>query len=254
MTKNKIQIILESSYCKELIPALMKSYVNALMEYRKSHWQYAGAELAQFVEISRRIIQQKVFGIFTPLKERLTTFNERELASFEKASANDSLRIIIPRCLYFMYCIRNKRGIVHKGDIDPNKLDSTVLLNAAKWVLAEFIRLAGSIPFEEANELMDSIMSKEIDIVWNTGQTLRILDNKISTTNKILCLLYVKNNQTDRELQQSIEYANFTRFKILLKKLHKARKIEYNKSFCQISTLGILEAEKILIQQNNSLL
>ena len=56
--------------------------------------------------------------------------------TYEQANQSIELsyRILIPRYLYAMYSIRNKRGIIHKSEIDPNAMDLTILLYSAKWV------------------------------------------------------------------------------------------------------------------------
>ena len=61
----------------------------------------------------------------------------------------DAIRLHIPRTLRLVYDIRNKRDVAHLGpDIDPNLQDSTLVVSALDWVLAEFIRLyhAGMTP------------------------------------------------------------------------------------------------------------
>ena len=42
MTKSDVQTALEATYPKELIESLLRSYENALAEYKKGHWQYFG--------------------------------------------------------------------------------------------------------------------------------------------------------------------------------------------------------------------
>lgn len=247
MIKNDVAKILSINYPVELVESTLSSYENALSEYQKGHWQYFGNEIGQFVEIVRRMIEYQLTSIYTPLENKLPNFNEKVLIAWENSDAKISevYRIIIPRCLYSMYCIRNKRGMIHKNKIDPNKMDATVLLSNAKWVLAELFRQVSSLSFNDTAEIIDSIIVKNIDIAWKVDNTLRILDNKLSSKNKILCLLYIQDRMSDVELQKAIEYKNSSDFKKILKSLHKDRLIEYSTA-CILSPLGIIEAEKIL--------
>lgn len=148
MTRSEIKTSLEAVYPQELTDALLTSYEHAIIEYRKSHWQYFGNEIGQFIEVARRIIEYQLSGNYTPLADRLTIFSEKVLISLESHSSTISevYRVLIPRTLYAMYCLRNKRGMIHKSSIDPNKMDATVLLGNAKWILAEFFRLASTLP------------------------------------------------------------------------------------------------------------
>lgn len=248
MHRSDIENILASEYQTEIVKAILDNYLRALSEYQKGNWQYLGNEIGQFIECARRMIEYKLSGRYTQLEKKLTNFNEKELIKWENSSSTipEEYRIIIPRTLYAMSCIRNKRGMIHKNHIDPNKMDATVLLNNTKWVLAEFFRLATTKTFDETVEIIDSILNKETNIVWDTGNVLRILDIKMSCANQVLCLLYMENKQTDKELLQATEYSNPTNFKKILLGLHKSRDIDYYNSICSISPLGIQKAEQLL--------
>lgn len=248
MTRSDIQTILEATYPQELVVSLMTSYENAISEYKKCHWQYFGNEIGQFIEVARRVIEYQVNGSYTPLTDKLSIFNEKVLAGFEGNSTtiSEAYRVVIPRILYAMYCLRNKRGMIHKSHIDPNKMDATVLLGNTKWVLAELLRMASTLSFQETQEAIDSIMCRETSIIWDIGTSLRILDTKMSAKDKVLCLLYTKNDQSENELRNSIEYKNASEFRKILRTLHKEKLIEYSIEKCSLSPIGIERAELLL--------
>ena len=250
MTRSEIQTLLCDSYPSELVDSMLTCYENAISEYKKEHWQYFGNEMGQFIEVTRRIIEYQLDGSYTPLVEKLSIFSEKVLAGFEghSVSISEVYRVIIPRVLYAMYCLRNKRGMIHKSHIDPNKMDASALLSNAKWILAELFRMASALPFDETEKAIEAIMNRETSVVWDTGSSLRILDAKMTAQNKVLCLLYVKDNQTDDELQVSIEYKNTSNFKKILNSLHREKLIEYSKSKCKLSPIGIARAEALLNQ------
>lgn len=248
MTRNDIQSILQTTYPQELVDSLLTSYEKALAEYKKGHWQYFGNEIGQFIEVARRIVEYQLEGKYTPLSEKLKNFNERILTEWENKSTTISevYRIIVPRTLYAMYCLRNKRGMIHVNHIDPNRMDAAVLLGNTKWVLAEYFRLASTLPFEETEAAIDSIMCRETSVIWDNGSVLRVLDTKMPTRDKILCLLYIKNNQSEIELRNSTEYKNTSVFKKILRDLHSDRLIEYSDGKCIISPIGTERAEMLL--------
>ena len=137
--------------------------------------------------------------------------------------------------------------MIHKGKIDPNKMDASVLLQDAKWILAEFFRMCTSYSIDKSEEIISSIIYKDSPLIWDTGGTLRVLETKMPAKNQVLCLLYTKNSQSDVDLCEAIEYSNFAVFKSsVLKKLHISRLIEYKNGICKLSPLGIQEAEKLL--------
>ncbi|MBQ0098706.1 MAG: hypothetical protein KBS62_07255 [Oscillospiraceae bacterium] len=248
-----MKLILEEDYNEELSSNFVRCYEQALKQYRLANWQYFGNEIGQFVEIARRMIEFKIFRGYTPFSKRLDNFSETVLIQYENKvpTINDSYRIIIPRCLYSMYCIRNKRGMIHKKDISPNKMDATVLLQQAKWVLAELFRLSSTLSVEESFQVIDSITYKENSLIWDTGNILRVLDTSLNIKKQTLLLLYSKDNQSDLQLFKSTEYSNFSVYKSkVLKTMHKERLIEYSQDCCKLSPKGIEEAEKILSQGN----
>ena len=248
MTRSDIQTVLESVYPHELAESLLINYENALREFKKGNWRYFGNEIGQFIEVSYRMIEFQLTANYTPIANKLPNFNERILIAWENygSTYDEVYRIIIPRCLYAMYCLRNKRGMIHKNHIDPNKMDATILLNDTKWILAEFFRLSSTLSFEETESIIDSIMCKDSSLIWDTGSVLRVLDTKMSCADKVLCLLYMRNSQTDAELRNSVEYKNPTEFKRVLKKLHTKRMIEYAAPNCILSPLGVQRVEEIL--------
>lgn len=248
MIKSEIEDVLELSVPKDLVSPFLLSYENALGQYRKENWQYFGNDVGQFIEIARRIVEYKLSGKYTLLTEQLSIFSEKVLAEYERfpKEISESYRIVVPRILYSMYCLRNKRGMIHKSSIDPNKMDASILLADAKWVLAEFFRLSSTLTFEETTAIIDSIINKEISLVWNAGENLRILNPKMATKDKVLCLLYARNGQSEMELLNATEYSNKTSFRNILKRLHKEKLIEYSSGCCVLSPTGIDEAEKLL--------
>ncbi len=248
MTRSDIEAIFESNYPHELASPLIDNYWNASREYKKNNWQYFGNEVGQFIEISRRMIEYQLDKKYTPLEKKLANFNESVLVSWENhdASISEVYRIVIPRCLYSMYCLRNKRGMIHKNQITPNKMDANILLHNTKWVLAELFRMVSTKSFEETTSIIDSIMCKETSIIWDTGSCLRIMDTKMSSINKVLCLLYIKDSQKDNDLQNSVEYKNTTQFRRILKEMHSKKLIEYSSSICILSPLGEKQAEELL--------
>ena len=247
----QVEKILSSQFPPELTLGLLSAYKNALFEARKHNWQYVGNEIGQFVECSRRVIEFKLSTKFTPLTEKLPIFNNSVLDSWEKIPktiACESYRIIIPRVLYSMYCIRNKRGMIHKSSINPNSLDASQLIASQKWVLAEMIRLESNLSFHETEKIIQLITSKEIDILWQVEETgiRRVLNVRMRAKEKVLILLYIENCQTENSLKTSIEYSNSSMFHKLILSLHKDRLIEYAEGKCILSPLGVEQAETLL--------
>lgn len=246
--KNKIIDILKEEYPEELVKRLVDIYYKSICEYRKNNWQYFGNEVGRFIEIAIRIIEFKTEGKYNELKDRLPIFDERRLKDFEqsKISKNVSFRILIPRQLYSMYTIRNKRGMIHVNEINPNYMDATLMISMEKWVLAEFVRNASNLDYEEVIKMINDIVAKENVLVWIDEDIFKVLDNNVTLDEKILCILYYKNNVSEKELFKLSNYSNISVFRKKLILLDKECKINYNVNKITISPIGINIVEKKL--------
>lgn len=134
-----------SSFPLELVESLMSSYEEVTKNFQLSNWKISELDAGHFVETVRRVIEYSLFGEYTPLATRLGPFSPAVLTKYENAQGDDSLRTLIPRTLYSIYCIRNKRGVGHVGAVSPNEMDATYILYAVKWVLAELVRTRFSV-------------------------------------------------------------------------------------------------------------
>ena len=187
MKFNQIENLLEIEIPKELIEYLLEHYQKGNNEFLKENWDYVGNEIGKFIEVAFRIVQNKTLNQYTSMNEKLPIINEGFLKNFEQSNnADEEYRIIIPRVLYSMYCIRNKRGMIHINNINPNRMDALYLINSSKWILAEIIRTTSNIDFEIAMQLIDDILHKTIPYVWRNNDTVRVLNTKLNVKEKIL--------------------------------------------------------------------
>ena len=254
MEKDKIKNILINNLPEELIDELLENYVNSLKEFRKGNWKYFSTEIATFNEIIFRILEYLLTANYTAINNKLPKFNEKVLLTWEAIPNKDeNIRIIIPRILYSMFCIRNKRGAIHKNHIIPNKMDANLLLSNAKWIISELIRTYSSLGMDDAENLIDSIQSKEVDFIWNVDSNVRILNLELKCQEQILVLLYIYNTLSIDELLKNIEYSNKSVFKKYLVTMHKKRLLELMGDKCTISPIGIVEAEKLILKANPTL-
>jgi len=248
MKYNQIKDILKNEIPEELINPLFEHFQKANNEFLKEHWDYVGNEIGKFIEIAFRIIQNKDLEQYTPMNKKLPTITEGFLKTFEQANnVGEEYRIIIPRVLYSMYCIRNKRGMIHINNINPNRMDASYLINSSKWILAEIIRLTSNIDFEIAIKIIDDILHKTIPYIWKNNDIVRVLNTKLNIKEKILILLYSEDKMSVERLFNCIEYKNKTIFKKYVVELHKTRFLELDSNEeCLILPNGIEYIEQIL--------
>lgn len=234
---------------------ICRTFIEIEQKYFLKEWKTSELESGHFVESIRRFLEFKLFnGIFTPFSQPISIFNNTVLTSYENALGKESYRILIPRVLYAIYCVRNKRGVGHIGLVSPNHQDATFILSSCKWILAELIREESSLDPNHTLNLVEKIIERNIEGIWEEQEIKRILIDNISLKDSILVLLFDKSPLNFQDILTITETKNLTYFKKTIKQLHTERFLEYNEArqTCHLSPKGNIAAEKIILSLNNS--
>jgi len=188
---------LNQSYPKELVNSLLDSYKEAVENFNLSKLRPSEVEGGRFCETVIRILQYKTTGTYTsigtPIKNLDAEINK--LANLPKADFSESIRLHIPRTTRVIYDIRSKRDSVHLGNINPNLMDATLVLNCCKWILAELFRMELKIPANEAQKTIDYLIEKKIPIIQDFDGFLVTLNPSLSARDRILVLLYYRSKE-----------------------------------------------------------
>ena len=111
----------------------------------------------KFVESTVQILQYISSGYYKK------TFKTGEIEDFLKNTESRSvdlspdLKLVMTRVVRGIYALRSKRGITHKGTINPNVYDLRYLYSAAQWVLSEITRNLLSSDMDSAGKLIEFI-------------------------------------------------------------------------------------------------
>lgn len=247
--------ILKSAYPSELVDALLIAYKEIESNFSVRRWKVSELDAGHFVEVSRRIIDKCLTGSYIPIGKSLPSFNDKELQRLEQTPGDESYRILIPKVLKSIYNIRNKRGVGHLGAVSPNEMDATLILYSSKWVLGEFLRISSGEGFDPnlAQQAVDEIMERRLELIWKSGDVVRILDSDLSARDQALVLLYDRNLLPEETLRSAIEYKNASAFRKILRRLHTERLIEFSGNGpIAITTKGVMTAERLIIEISNN--
>jgi hypothetical protein len=221
--------------------------------FRERRWEPAELNGGKLSEVAYCILKGHVDGNFPLKSSKPSNFYTAclDLAGVP-ASFGRSIRIQIPRMLIALYEIRNNRNVGHVGgDVDPNLMDAICVLQMAKWVAAELVRIFHSVTLVEANSMVEALSEREISLIWDTGSLRRVLDNSLSMLEKTLVLLFSSAEPLKEEcLVASLEHSNPSVYRRdILRNAHKERLIEYNEvtRLITISPLGIRRVETIIL-------
>lgn len=210
-----------------------------------------GLEAGHLCETVLRLLQKEVTGTNIRFGKSIGNFPGEcaKLVSSSNGAVNESLRLIIPRALVYIYTMRNKRGIGHVGgDVDANRIDALSIAQTCDWVVCELIRCFHNLSLEEAQDIVDGLSIRTMPEVWEVGGKRRVLKKDLTFKDQVLLLCYQTPNSAilSEDLFSWLEYSNYSVFKTkVLEALHKERLIEYDKEqeCVTISPLGVEAVE-----------
>ncbi|MGC2423515.1 MAG: hypothetical protein WA666_04090 [Nitrospirota bacterium] len=245
---------------------IVESYLEIKNRFSKSlysaEYDTAGLSVGKFTETVLRFVQQEVSGTHTKFGVHIPSFPDecRKIITAKNNSVHESVRIIIPRALVFLYTMRGKRGIGHTGgDVEANVIDLKTITRVADWIICELIRIYHNLSLEEAQEVVDALSAKELPVIWEVAGKKRVLNKTLSAKERTLLLAYtdVKSGILTEDLFSWAEYSSLGDFKRkVIKPLHKEKMIEYDEDseIVFLSPIGIEEVESRLMKislQNN---
>jgi hypothetical protein len=196
--KSAIRASLIAAYDPALVDELLEAYEEAKTNYYLGGLRLSEVEGGRFAEAAFRMLQEETTGTYTPLGKQLTRTDQliKDLENLQSARYPDAVRIHIPRSLRLVYDIRSKRNVAHLGDnIDPNLQDATLVISVLDWTLAEFVRLHHKVSADEAQKLVDELVTRAAPVVQDFGGFLKLLNPKLGASDQCLVLLYQRGKE-----------------------------------------------------------
>lgn len=187
-----VRASLASAYDAKLVDELLDAYDEAKSNYYLGGLRLSAVEGGRFAEAALRLLQEETTGKYHPLGMQLKTDAViTALASLLQGSHPESVRLHIPRALRVIYDVRNNRDAAHLGDgIDPNLQDATLVVSILDWVLAEFIRLHHNVTADEAQRIVEDLVTRQAPVIQDFDGYLKILNPKLGASDQCLVLLY----------------------------------------------------------------
>jgi hypothetical protein len=235
---------------------IIKPFLDVRKRLAEGNDESLGLAAGKLCESVLRFLQSEIQKASTPFGQQIPDFASecRKLIESPKTAGVESLRIVMPRALVFIYTLRNKRGIGHVGgDVDANHIDAMTMSRACDWVICELIRVYHKLSLEEAQDLVDGLAQRNIPDIWHVAGKKRVLRDDLDFKQQVLLLCYQEpdNAVLQENIFSWVEHSNFTVFKrSVLEPLHKKRLIEYDREAdtITISPLGVKEVEDRILK------
>ena len=235
--KAEIRAGLVASLDDILVDELLAAYDEAKSNHYLGGHRLSAVEGGRFCEAAYRILEQVATGRFTPLGRGLNADQlARELATLPVGSANDSIRLHIPRALRVIYDVRNNRDTVHLADgIDPNLQDSSLVVAILDWALAELVRLYHAVTPRQAHELIGGLVTRTAPVIEDFDGFLKVLNPRLRAGDHCLVLLY-QRDRLGATFEQLTEWAGPPMHTNLQRTL---RRLEHDLAFIHSNGNGV---------------
>lgn len=240
---------LATSHDGTIVRELLQAYVETKRNFYLGSLRLSEVEGGRFCEAAFRILEERTKRSFTPFNKKVDVEKlRRELEQFPVNSHPDAIRLHIPRALRVVYDIRNNRDAAHLADeIDPNLQDATFVVSILDWVLAEFVRIYHTVSPNEAQQIVDSLMTRRAPAVQDFDGFLKVLRTNLQASDHVLLLLYQRGSEgaTFEELRLWSRPKMRTHLKRTLDQLtNKRTLVHFDEKRYYVTQTGVREVEQ----------
>jgi len=227
---------------------LISEFSRLQASYYGRKWSPTELSGGRFCEIVYSVIKGHASGSYPSKASKPRNFLAACQALEQETSLPRSFRILIPRLLPALYEVRNNRGVGHVGgDVDPNFMDSSLVLSTTSWVISELVRVLHGISLDKAQEIVSQLSSHKSPAVWVSSSTRRVLASNLKLNEQVLLL--IGSNEEPTQFEDLVAWVESSKgyVKRIVNSMHKSRLVEFsNTGLIQILPPGIKKLEKIL--------
>lgn len=229
----------------DLVQALQEEFQKLHQQYFLGKWEPSQLDGGRFAEHVFRMLEYKQTGTFTPIGTTIQRTNIYN-AVFQDTALDESLRFHVLKLADLILDFRNKRNVAHPGPIDVNEMDSSLVINAANWIMAELVRLETQMSPDDAQAEIKKIIERKVPIIEEIGGRLKCLEPtlKASTKAVIFCYQRYAESITLDDLVNWTEYTNKGVLRTQLIKLNKEGILDFREDRAQLTKKGVVWVEK----------
>lgn len=237
---------------EQLREDLLGAFARIVRGFAERRWEPAELNGGKLAEAAYSICLGIATGQFSSRAEKPKDMVAACRALEQHANAPRSVRIQIPRMIVALYEIRNNRNVGHVGgDVDPNHMDTVCVLQMAKWIMAELVRILHQLPVADAASVVEALVERDIPLVWKVGGVRRVLDDKMPMPDRTLLLLHSSVGAVrEDDLCTWAEHPKPALFRRdVIRRAHKATLVEYDAETrtVTISPKGVARVEEKII-------
>lgn len=177
---------------------LLTAFNAIVNNYGQGRWEPSELNGGKLCEIVYSVLRGHVDGSYPARASKPRNMVDACKAFEQESGEPRSIRIQIPRMLVAMYEVRNNRGVGHiGGDVDPSHMDAVLVLEMAKWLMAELVRIFHDVDVATATEVVDALVERSVPIIWEVDDQRRVLDPTLTQRDRTLLLLYATTGSVE---------------------------------------------------------
>ena len=190
--EDQIKAVLIQRFTKKHVDALLKHFSDSVDKFQEPDWEACVLKIGKFVEAVLKGLMICAGLPLPPARQFKVDTAVTQLRQLSGSQHADTVRLTVPRACTFVYDIASNRGARHDPDeIDPNKMDATVAISIASWIVAELLRFAdsGNSTPETTIAMVEELIEKRYPDFENIDGRIYVNLNGLSAPDLGLMLL-----------------------------------------------------------------
>ena len=176
-----------------LTTQLLDEFISLEKRFILGDWEPAELDGGQFAEILARIIYHDDSGALNLTKSfddcALYIEDAKGQNQHKVTPRHDAIHIC--RVLRTIYKFRSQRGAVHiTPKYSANRMDSKLMMECARWLMLETLRLYLQVSREEAARIIEELLQFDVPCVGNFNGCLLVQRTDLTTEEELLVLLH----------------------------------------------------------------
>jgi len=168
MSASSAEKFLTAAFYKRHVVAMLRHFQGMTEKFQEGEWEDSIAKGGKFIEAAVKALYIRAGQALPKGRAYKVGAIINNLAGLPAATADDTIRVTIPRACRFVYDIASNRGGRHDPDeIDPNEMDSNTVTTNCSWILAEMIRHAqrGTSDCNDVKNIVDSLVRRRYPLI-----------------------------------------------------------------------------------------
>jgi hypothetical protein len=175
----------------ELTSVLLRELVSMERRYALRDWEPATLDGGQFTEAASRILYHQDSTNLNKTKGVASCLNYIEDSKLSHAYPDAKSARHTAKVLRAIYKFRSDRGAIHIAPgYTANQMDAKLLLDNARWVLAEILRVFWTTDQGAVAKAIRELIQFEIPVVGQYGDRLLVQRTDCTIEEEILILLH----------------------------------------------------------------